>query len=396
MPYTCRVFNSVADLDSSAWQHVCSVSGAPVFMDIRFAAAVEASMQPSCRFWYLIVDDDDGQPVGCAGLHAMTIDLTDFADPRLAKIIEWMPGMSRFRKVKALFCSLPGTPGDRCIALTSIAENAQVLAAVDSIMDKLAAQIEADVIMYKEFAPVDLEWMNPLLGLGYSRIMIPPMHLLPPSFASFAEYCVALRTKYRKKVNRSTRKLKNTGIETKVLSDPDEILKLYTPDVHAMYCEMVAKSDIKLEVFPIEYYQQLAKQLAGQVELVALVKNSRIMAFAWCLYDQSTYHMMYAGLDYSLNREFDLYFNVMYAGFDRAFRKRVKRIHVGQTATVFKSRRGCESEQRFVFAKGRGPVMRPFFHYGARFVVRKMPPNPPSDIFKRAGSGENIGEGPAD
>ena len=70
-------------------------------------------------------------------------------------MIEWMPGMSRFRKVKALFCSLPGTPGDRCIALTSIAENAQVLAAVDSIMDKLAAQIEADVIMYKEFAPVD-------------------------------------------------------------------------------------------------------------------------------------------------------------------------------------------------------------------------------------------------
>ena len=197
--------------------------------------------------------------------------------------------------------------------------------------------------------------MNSLLGLGYSRIMIPPMHLLPPSFASFAEYCVALRTKYRKKVNRSTRKLKNTGIETKVLSDPDEILKLYTPDVHAMYCEMVAKSDIKLEVFPIEYYQQLAKQLAGQVELVALVKNSRIMAFAWCLYDNSTYHMMYAGLDYSLNREFDLYFNVMYAGFDRAFRKRVKRIHVGQTATVFKSRRGCESRAAIRLCKGPWP-----------------------------------------
>jgi predicted N-acyltransferase len=386
MPYTCRVFNSVADIDRAAWEQVCSASGAPVFMDLRFAAAVEASMQPCCRFWYLIVDDDDGRPIGCAGLHAMTIDLTDFADPRLTKIIKWMPGMSKFRRLKVLFCSLPGTPGDRCIALTPAANSAQVLALVDGVLDKLATQNGTDAVMYKEFTPAELEWMNPLLDLGYRTIVIPPMHLLPPSFANFAQYRAALRSSYRKQVNRSMRKLTNAGIEAKVLNDADEILRLYTPDVHAMYCEMVAKSDVKLEVFPIEYYQQLTKQLAGQIELLALVKDSRIIAFGWCLYDRSTYHMMYAGLDYSLNREFDLYFNLMYAGFDRALQKRVERIHVGQTATVFKARMGCESEQRFVFAKGRGALMWPLFYYGAKFVVRKMSPNPPSDIFRRDGS----------
>ena len=386
MPYTCRVFNSVADIDRAAWEQVCSASGAPVFMDLRFAAAVEASMQPGCRFWYLIVDDDDGRPIGCAGLHAMTIDLTDFADPRLTKIIKWMPGMSKFRRLKALFCSLPGTPGDRSIALTPAANSEQVLALVDGVLDKLAAQNGIDAVMYKEFTPAELEWMNPLLDLGYRTIVIPPMHLLPPSFANFAQYRAALRSSYRKQVNRSMRKLTNAGIEAKVLNDADEILRLYTPDVHAMYCEMVAKSDVKLEVFPIEYYQQLTKQLAGQIELIALVKDLRIIAFGWCLYDKSTYHMMYAGLDYSLNREFDLYFNLMYAGFDRALHKRVERIHVGQTATVFKARMGCESEQRYVFAKGRGALMWPLFYYGAKFVVRKMSSNPPSDIFRRDGS----------
>jgi predicted N-acyltransferase len=386
MPYTCRVFNSVADIDRAAWEQVCSASGAPVFMDLRFAAAVEVSMQPGCRFWYLIVDDDDGRPIGCAGLHTMTIDLTDFADPRLAKIIKWMPGMSKFRRLKALFCSLPGTPGDRSIALTPAAKSEQVLALVDGVLDKLAAQNRIDAVMYKEFTPAELEWMNPLLDLGYRTIVIPPMHLLPPSFANFAQYRAALRSSYRKQVNRSMRKLTNAGIEAKVLNDADEILRLYTPDVHAMYCEMVAKSDVKLEVFPIEYYQQLTKQLAGQIELIALVKESRLIAFGWCLYDKSTYHMMYAGLDYSLNREFDLYFNLMYAAFDRALHKRVQRIHVGQTATIFKARMGCESEPRYVFAKGRGALMWPLFYYGAKFVVRKMSSNPPSDIFRRDGS----------
>jgi predicted N-acyltransferase len=386
MPSTCRVFNSVADIDRAAWEQVCSASGAPVFMDLRFAAAVEASMQPSCRFWYLIVDDDDGRPIGCAGLHAMTIDLTNFADPRLTKIIKWMPGMSKFQRLNALFCSLPGTPGDRSIALAPSAKSAQVLALVDGVLDKLTAQNGIDAIMYKEFAPAEMEWMNPLLDLGYRKIVIPPMHLLPSSFANFAEYCAALRSSYRKEINRSTRKLKNAGIEAKVLNDADEILRLYTPDVHAMYCEMVAKSEVKLEVFPIEYYQQMTTQLAGQLELIVLVKDSRIIAFGWCLYDKSTYHMMYAGLDYSLNREFDLYFNLIYAAFDRALHKCVERIHAGQTATVFKARMGCESEQRYAFAKGRGALMWPLFYYGAKFVVRNMSPNPPSDIFRRDGS----------
>ena len=60
-------------------------------MDPRFIAAVETSMKESCRFWYVIVCDDNGRPAACACLTAMTIDLADLADPRLAWIIRRMP-----------------------------------------------------------------------------------------------------------------------------------------------------------------------------------------------------------------------------------------------------------------------------------------------------------------
>ena len=88
-------------------------------------------------------------------------------------------------------------------------------------------------------------------------------------------------------------------------------------------------------------------------------------------------------LDYRLNDQFDLYFNLMYAGFDRALQKGVKRIHVGQTATVFKSRMGCFSEERYIYTKGIGFFMSRIFRYGSSFLVVKKPSNPPSDIFKR-------------
>ena len=92
--------------------------------------------------------------------------------------------------------------------------------------------------------------------------------------------------------------------------------------------------------------------------------------------------MTYAGLDYRLNHEFDLYFNLMYTGLDRAFRRGVATINVGQTAAAFKARIGCDSAPLYAFAKGLGPMMSRFFYYGASLLVVHKPANPPSNIFK--------------
>jgi hypothetical protein len=166
------------------------------------------------------------------------------------------------------------------------------------------------------------------------------------------------------------------------LTDPDEIMRLYTRDTHAMYCEMTLKSDLRIEVLPYEHYRELVRAMPDRVELVSLIKDDRIVGFGWCLHDGDTYHMMYAGIDYAINRQYDLYFNLMYAGFDRALRKGVKRIHVGQTATGFKARMGCFSEPRYIYAKGIGFFMSRIFRYGSNFLVIKKPSNPPSDIFQ--------------
>jgi predicted N-acyltransferase len=382
--HICRVFRSTAEIDRTAWDGICAASGAPVFLDFRFAAAVEVGMRSQCRFWYVIVDDPIGRPVACAGFHAMTIDFTSFADPRFSGMIRRIPGLSRFRRVKALFCSLPGSPGDRAIAILPGADSAAVLRAIDNVMIALAREAGVEATVYKEFAPQEATWMDAVEELGYRRIEVPPMHLLPALVDDFTQYRAILKSHYRQNINRAMRKLKDTGIEMKVLVDPDEIARVYTPDVHAMYCEMANKSILKLEVFPIDYFLQLARHLAGQVELVAFFKEDRIVAFGWSLYDGNVYHMMYAGLNYAINRKFDLYFNLMYAMFDGALRRRTERIHVGQTATAFKSLVGCFSESRYIYVKGRGPVMWPFFRYGARLLVLKMPPNPPHDIFNRA------------
>jgi hypothetical protein len=384
MPFTNRVFNSIGEVDLTAWERVRSESGGSIFMDPRFIASVETSMKEDCRFWYVIVYDGNGRPAACSCLTAMTIDLADLADPRLASIIRRLPRLlTRFRKLKLFICGLPGSPGEKSLALTSLSSSEDILAVLDAVIRDLANETRSDAIVYKEFGNGDLEWTRPLLTLGYRRISIPPMHFFKPSFQDFDEYRAALKTRYRQQVNRSIRKLKAPGIRQEILTDSKEISRLYTAHVHDLYCQMAAKAEAKLEILPIEFFRQLTSRLEGDVDLLVISKDSRIVAFGWCLHAGSSYHLLFAGLDYQLNEELDLYFNLMYAGLDRALRKRVSTIHVGQSADAFKARIGCYSEPLYVLAKGLTPLMALLVRFAGNLLVVQKPVIPPSDIFRK-------------
>jgi Acetyltransferase (GNAT) domain len=384
MPYTNRVFNSIGEVDLTAWERVRSESGGSIFMDPRFIASVENSMKEDCRFWYIIVYDGNGRPAACACLTAMTIDLADLADPRLASIIRRMPRLlTRFRKLKLFICGLPGSPGEKSLALTSLNSSEDILAVLDAVIRDLANETRSDAIVYKEFGNGDLEWTRPLLALGYRLIPTPPMHFFKPSFGDFDEYRAALKTRYRQQVNRSLRKLKVPGIRQEILTDSEEISRRYTAPVHDLYCQMAAKAEAKLEILPIEFFRQLTSRLEGEVDLLVISKDSRIVAFGWCLHAGSSYHLLFAGLDYQLNEELDLYFNLMYAGLDRALRKQVSTIHVGQSADAFKARIGCNSEPLYVLAKGLKPLIALLVRFAGSLLVLQKPMIPPSDIFRK-------------
>ena len=126
MSLICRLFKSIDDLDLAAWERVHAECGAPIFMDPRFVGAVEISMRRSYRFWYVIVYEN-GSPVACACLTAMTLDLADFSDPYVASILRRLPQvLSRFRRLKVFLCGLPGLPADKALALSSPASSPKI------------------------------------------------------------------------------------------------------------------------------------------------------------------------------------------------------------------------------------------------------------------------------
>src|SRR5262249_32388295 len=105
----------------------------------------------------------------------------------------------------------------------------------------------------------------------------------------------------------------------------------------------------RLELLPIAFFHSLARRLPGQVGLTVVYAGDRVAAFNWNLFDGEAYHLLFAGLDYDLNPSLDLYFNLMYAEMDFAFRAGAETLVFGQTADDFKVRLGCGQDRRFFY-----------------------------------------------
>jgi predicted N-acyltransferase len=284
--------------------------------------------------------------------------------------------------LRFLIGGLPVGTGHHALALAPRVDGARLLPVLDGVIRELARAEKADAIVYKEFGQGDLIWSAPLLDLGYQRIATPPMHFFSPVFENFSQYCAALKSHYRQQINQSRRRLRDGGFEIAALTDPQEILRAYTPEVHALYHQMVDRAALKLEILPIEFLHQLTSRLPGEVELIAIRKDARIAAFGWNIRTPSSYHAMYGGLDYHLNDEFDLYFNLIYAMLDRALAQRAATIEVGLGGDAFKAKIGCTCEPLYVFAKGQGLVMAFLLRALGRFLIAHKPPAAPFNIFK--------------
>jgi predicted N-acyltransferase len=166
------------------------------------------------------------------------------------------------------------------------------------------------------------------------------------------------------------------------LNDPRDIARVYTPDVHALYLQTHAKSKYKLELLTAKFFLELAARLTGQVDLLLISNKSKVIAAGWLLRDNTTCYWLYVGIDYAMNAEADLYFNLMYAMLEHSLRTGAWRIQVGQTSSTFKARIGCYPESLHMFLKGVGPLIGPFFRYGSHLLLAQEPPTPRFKVFK--------------
>jgi hypothetical protein len=213
----------------------------------------------------------------------------------------------------------------------------------------LAQRERAPFIVFKEFPAEDCPTLDFLQELGYRRFSSPAMNIFGRRFSDMDAYVGALRSRYRQCVRKSLARSVAAGLRYERLTDTSEILCLYGPSLHRLYEAVALSSAHRLELLPVGFFHSLTRRLPAAVGLTVVRAGERVAAFNWNLLHENVYHLLFAGLDYDLNPSMDLYFNLMYAEMDCAFRAGARSLIFGQTADDFKMRLGCLQEPRFFY-----------------------------------------------
>ena len=386
--YGYQIYNSIIDVELADWQRLAGATP-DLGMDPRMIRVLEETLADQCRMWIITVTDPIGALVACACLSLFVVDAVCTSPLTVRKIADFMRRYwAGFLNFGVLFCGLPVPAGENHIRMTPEADRGAVLTALHEGMLRLARKYRARIIMLKEFEKARQTELAPLERLGYLRGDVPLAYDLCADFRSFDEYRLALRARYRNQITRSVKKFHRAGFRAVHVYDSAEIERLYTDRMHELYEAVWSRAEHRLEKLPAEFFRRTARAFPGQTSLTIIYRDDRAAAFTFGLSSGRVYHNLRSGIDYSLNSEGDLYFNLYYNDLDQAFRRGCDQIHLGQDSDDFKMRLGSRPRALSFYIRASNPVFQAGLKAFSRPTFPKVHPVRVHDVFKARVAGE--------
>jgi len=277
---------------------------------------------------------------------------------------------------------LPVSVGQSHLRIRPDADLGEVCDTLDMVLRKLAAEHRAALVVLKEFDAEESERLEGLRRHGYLRADSLPMNHFEPAFHSFDEFYAALRSRYRESVRYSLRKFEKAGFRVVRVTGREGADRLYTDQVHRLYEAVLDHAKAKLERLPGEFFRELARQMPDEAVFTFFYREERAVGFICSLIAGSVFEGLVLGMDYEVNREADMYFNLVMKDLALALQQDVVRINIGQNSDTFKARIGCCQRPRYVYVKGRGVLRRilPLFS-GMFFPAVEL--LPPKSVFRK-------------
>jgi predicted N-acyltransferase len=328
--------DTIRNVDWDDWNRLRDPKSDP-HMDPRFILAVENSMRKQSRFCHVLIYDQLGDPVAAACLSSLRIDgalLAQGRSQRAAAFVNRLtPGLLGMR---ILMCGLPISAGASHLRFAPHVDRAAVLGILDVLLHDLARSPGSECILFKEFGAEQSRELAPLEALGYRRADSLPMNCAPVGYGSFEDYVSRVKSSRRHTIRHSREKFLASGLKVINLLGGEGVDRLFTDDVHQLYRGVFDRAAVRFEELPAEFFREVARQLPDSSLFTFIYEPERIRAFAMTLFSEELSHQMFIGLDYEVNAQCDLYFNLFFESLDAAFARGPNRIYVGQASDDFK------------------------------------------------------------
>ena len=383
MTYSYRLYHSIEAVNLNHWQQIAELNPKKICLDYRFLISLEKSMSTVSQFWYVLFYHESEIPQACACLSTLKSDLTIISHPSVKTVIklirQFFPNWLYWN---ILFCGLPISIGHNALGFSANADYIEILRQLDQLMQSIAEEVKAKLIVFKEFSKPECQKTDALEKMEYLGVESLPMNLFPAEYINFEHYYQSLRSNYRKHIKKSDQKFKQAGLTIKYIQGKESVLSHYQEKEHRLYESVVEKSKTRLEILPKQFFQKIADQFPEEVSMIISAKDGKIVGYIFCLQVNTTFYALFCGFEQLLNNHTDLYFNLACHVIKNALNSTVSNIELGQTADYFKARLGAYQTPLKLYVKSPVSIINVLIRSYPNVLFPKPNIAPKFNVFK--------------
>ncbi|HNQ13825.1 MAG TPA: GNAT family N-acetyltransferase [Bacteroidia bacterium] len=358
------IHSSVADLKEEGI--ILSTASHPM-VSLSYFESLERSEPLRMKFYYCVAWKN-GNPIALYPLQLYTINLKtldDFLDLNAFEPIKVLNGHASFLQ-KLLFTFKSElhvlVAGNAFITgpLHTISLNDDNLNYAQKLLPEVLDFAEIELSdFYKIHGIVVKDFLsgsdsNSTFNSSYNKITLEPcMEMeLHESWKTFEDYKEALSSKYRVRINKAQEKFGT--LNSKILSKSD--VSNYSEDLFKLYEEMHNKATIRFSMLSEIYFKELINNLSDEVLIRGFFDKKKMVAFTVSLHSSNHFEAHIAGMDYSYNRKYSLYLNLLTFYLSDAIQLGCQKISFGRTATAIKSSIGAIPKDAICYLKVNKPL----------------------------------------
>ena len=367
--YTFTFYESMIEVDKSVWNEVILSSN--FFLNTDYLQLIENLHKPQIAHRYAIVFQNKFPVfVCCFQVIDFTADvfgglvesqITDLTSKRLKLFDKYIDKYKDHVIMRLVTCGNNFVSGEHCFAYSSEVKREEAFFILDKISnivskeEKLRGTISATLI--KDFYINQLPKQKILEENKFIEFTVEPNMIieLPENLGGLDDYLTLYSKKYR---NRAKSIFKAGAQITKQNLSVEEIKKLET-EIYKLYENVFSNAKFKLVKLAPNYFHEMKKTFADTFFVTGYFLENKLVAFdSGYFLPDDTLEAHYIGVNYEINKEHELYQNILYHFIELSITHKKKHLNLGRTASEIKSTVGAKAHELVCYIKPQNRVSK--------------------------------------
>jgi hypothetical protein len=375
--YTFTFFGSAADVHTQDWETATGKKN--IFLELGYLSLIEELHKGPVSSKYILVYHKK-MPVLAAYFQVVDFTADVFGDLVVSQISELQSQrlklfdkyVNKYRDqviMRLVTCGNNFVSGEHGFAWSDKLKKEEAFSLLTKVTEivakeeKLRGTISA--ILVKDFYTSNLPQKDALAENKFIEFTVEPNMIfsIPPSVNSVSEYIALFSKKYR---NRAKGILKaGMPLERRDLS-VEEVRK-FNVHLYKLYNQVFSNAKFKLVKLSENYFAEMKRSFPDNFFVTAYFLDSKLVGFdsGFLLEDEVEAH--YIGLDYEVNKSYELYQNILYHFIELSILHKKKHLNLGRTASEIKSTVGAKARELVCYIKPQNTVskviLKPFISF---------------------------------